>query len=614
VAVDDRDDRERDEHRHRRDRRRDQLDGERALERELLVRLLLLDVLVADADELQLRQQSQRDHQHAPEAVVGSRQQRGQHEPPKQAEPAEPNVEGAVDQYAAGRIAPQRQAARVDASRIGSIVGRAQHRGDRSDGITFTSLVRRPNVLLVVLDAVRRDALEPYGPPAGTTPAIADLARRGCALPDAYATSSWTLPSHASMFAGLLPRRLGLGQPPDGSPQGARPAFREASRRLLTSVLAAGGYDTRGFSANLWASAQVGLDIGFERFHYAVPERGGRIEAMMGDGRRARLAWALEGLRARSDNGAGELGRALRASIAGWSGRPTFWFVNVCECHSPCLPPRPWNDLAPRERVRAAFDARRYMNFEALCLYVAGRREIPEEAMEQMRHLYARAIAYADGWIADLLDALERRGILDETLVIVTADHGENFGEHGLIGHGFAVNQELINVPLVTAGPGAPSREGAFSLAELPRVIASAAGIEAHPWTEAELPDGVAVSQYDPMGPADHPRVLAFAERWGLDEEAVGRLTAGFTAVTDGRRKVVRRNHDDLLLYDLQDDPGERAPLDPAQANGAFEGLRGALEHPALAAAPAVASDGVAEPSAEERAALERQMKLLGYL
>jgi len=64
--------------------------------------------------------------------------------------------------------------------------------------------------------------------------------------------------------------------------------------------------------------------------------------------------------------------------------------------------------------------------------------------------------------------------------VIVTADHGENFGEHGLIAHGFGVNEELINVPLLTAGPGAPSRNDAFSLAELPRVIASAAGIEAH--------------------------------------------------------------------------------------------------------------------------------------
>jgi arylsulfatase A-like enzyme len=232
-----------------------------------------------------------------------------------------------------------------------------------------------------------------------------------------------------------------------------------------------------------------------------------------------------------------------------------------------------------------------------------------------MRHLYARAAAYMDRWIADVLQALDDRGILDQTLVIITADHGENFGEHGLIGHGFSVNQPLINVPLVVAGPGAPEPDGTFSLAELPRAIAAAAQIEDHPWESTELPPGVAVSQYDAMGPPDHPRVVSFAERWGLDEQAVGRLTASFTSVTDGRRKLVRRNRDELLLYDLRSDPGETSPLDPAGNNGSFAALRAALEHPAVTAqAPAVRDGGSAEPSAEELAALERQMKLLGYL
>jgi arylsulfatase A-like enzyme len=466
-----------------------------------------------------------------------------------------------------------------------------------------------------VLDALRRDAIEPHGAPPGSTPAIAQLARRGSAHPHAYATSSWTLPSHASMFTGLLPRRLGLGQAPDGSPQGARPVFREAAPRLLAPVLAAAGYETRGFSANLWASDHVGLDIGFERFDYAVPDRGGRLEAMLGNGRRAELTWALEGLRSRSDNGAAELGSALRGSIAEWSGRPTFWFVNACECHSPCLPPRPWNDLAPRGRLQAALEARRHLSFESLLLYVAGRHMIPDEAMERMRHLYSRAAAYLDRWVGDVLDALDRRGILDQTLVIVTADHGENFGEHGLIGHGFGVNESLINVPLVMAGPGARDPSGTFSLAALPRTIADAAGIDEPPWETGELPEGVAVAQYDGMGTPDHPKVLSFAERWGLDAQGVGRLTASFTAITDGRRKLVLRNSDELMLYDLDADPGETQPLDPEAADDAFARLRAVLEHPALAeAALPVAAVGGREATGEELEALERQMKLLGYM
>ncbi len=466
----------------------------------------------------------------------------------------------------------------------------------------------------MVLDALRRDAIEPHGAPPGSSPALAELARRGSALPHAYATSSWTLPSHASLFAGLLPRRLGVGQAPEGSPQGARGVIEALRERLLPEVMRAAGYETRAYSANLWASPHAGFDTGFDEFVYAMPDRGGRIEAMLSRGPRASAAWMLEGLRARSDNGAAEIGAALRASIDGWSGRPTFWFANVCECHSPCLPPRPWNDLTAADRTRAAIEARRHLSFEALLLCVAGRSTVPAEALERMRHLYGRAAAYSDSWLADVLEALDRRGILEDTLVIATADHGENFGEHGLVGHGFAVNETLINVPLVIAGPGALASNGAVSLASIPRVVAEAAGIERHPWPTDELPVGLAVSQYDALGPPDHPRVIEFARRWDLDDEAVGRLTASFTAVTDGHRKLVRRNEDELLLYDLERDPGERAPLDPSGVNGSFDDLVAALDHPALASAAGVPASASVASSAAELEALEQQMRLLGYM
>jgi arylsulfatase A-like enzyme len=465
------------------------------------------------------------------------------------------------------------------------------------------------NILLVVLDALRRDAVEPYGAPRGATPAIANLAARGSALPNAYATASWTLPSHASMFTGLLPRQLGLGQPPGGTPKGARGALERVADRVLANVLAKSGYATRGWSANLWASQHAGFDLGFDRFSYVS---GHRVDRLAAEGARARLAWALEGLRARHDDGAAEIGGALREDIASWSGQPTLWFVNLCECHSPYLPPRPWDDLGTATRVRAALDAQRHLSFQSICLFVAGRWQIPDEAFARMRHLYARAAAYLDSWLADVLDALDRRGILDDTLVIVTSDHGENFGEDGLLAHGFSVDQRLIHVPLVMAGPGAISPAGPFSLAELPTVIADAAGLADHPWRR-ELPDGVVVAQYDPMGPPSHPRVREVADRWQIDDVGIDRLTAEFSCATDGRLKLVVRNGAELL-YDLREDPGESAPLDPVGANGGFAALRSALQHPsARATAPSPATQ-VPSASAEELADLERQMKLLGYM
>jgi arylsulfatase A-like enzyme len=473
--------------------------------------------------------------------------------------------------------------------------------------------MKHPNVLLVVLDAARRDALEPYGAPAGSTPAIASLARRGHALPLAYATSSWTLPSHASIFTGLLPSALGLGQAPDRTPAGAKPVLEAAADQLLSGALRDAGYATRGFSANLWASGHAGFDVGFDEFTYVSGGRNERLDALGGGRAGARVAWALEGLRSRADDGAAELGRALRASIAqATAERPSFWFVNLVECHSPYLPPRPWNDLGPAARVRAALDAQRHLSFEAICLYATGARTVPAAALGRMRHLYARAVSYMDAWLGDALAALERRGILDETLVIVTADHGESFGEGGYMAHGFALGEALIHVPLVVAGPGARGREGVFSLAELPGLIAAAAGVRDHPIVHRELPDGIAIAQYDAIGPPDHPRFADFAARFELDAATVARLSTSIACATDGTRKLVVHDDGSKITerrYDLVADPGETVPLD----SGGFDDLAAALERYSRAGELQPAAPR-AEIGDEERAALERQMKMLGYM
>jgi arylsulfatase A-like enzyme len=468
-----------------------------------------------------------------------------------------------------------------------------------------------PNVLLVVLDTVRSDVIELHDA-ASATPTVAELARRGSALPRAYATASWTLPSHASIFTGMLPRQLGLAQAPEGSPQGARTQLARSSERMVGNVLRAAGYGARGWSTNIWASPHAGFGAGFDRLEYVTTGREERMESLLAGGWRARVAWAYEGLRADADDGAAAVRGALIGEIEAWADEPTFWFVNLNECHSPYLPPRPWNDLGPAQRTLAAHEARRYLNFEAICLYATGSLEIPPAALERMRHLYGRAAAYMDSWLADVLEALRRRGILEQTLVIVTSDHGENFGEGGLIAHGFSLDERLIHVPLVMAGPGAVATDRVFSLAELPAVIAQAAGITDHPWTPPHLPDGVAVAQYDAMAAIDDPRVQRFARKWDIDQPALERLCASYTAAVDGTRKLVR-NGEQETSFDLQADPEERHRL-PATASD--QHLRAALDEAAGAAATSEPPrETVAtEASAEELQAIERQMKLLGYM
>lgn len=120
----------------------------------------------------------------------------------------------------------------------------------------------RPNVVVVLLDTARADVFEPYGAARGSTPAIAQLARRGSAAPAMYAPSSWTMPSHAAMFTGLTPRAAGLGGAPGITVADCRPAMERHRRRLLPEVMRRSGYVAKGVSCNLWITEQSGFATG----------------------------------------------------------------------------------------------------------------------------------------------------------------------------------------------------------------------------------------------------------------------------------------------------------------------------------------------------------------
>ena len=427
----------------------------------------------------------------------------------------------------------------------------------------------------------------------------------------AYATAPWTVPSHTAMFTGRLAGELGLDQAPGGDPRSIPAALQPVRDELLGAVLKRAGYRCHGYSANLWLSSHTGLDGGFDEFSYLPSERVLPTE----QGLPARLRWAREGIRARRDAGAAMISAALKDSIASAEpGQPSFWFVNLVECHSPYMPPKPWNDLGALERARAALDSHRHLGFESICLNAAGRDLVPAASIARMRHLYRRAISYMDAWLGDVLGALAAREMLDNTLVLVTADHGESFGENGLLAHGFSVAEQLIHVPLIGAGPGitglvASNTAGAFSLASIPFVIAEAAGIEGHPYTAG---NGVAIARSEAICAPDDERMLRFADRWDLNEGEIARLSTGFTAATDGVSKLVVTDDGRESLIDLVNHRGEQSP---AVAGAGVARLREALAGIALADRPALAAPGPAgDADAETIAVLEQQMKLLGYM
>ncbi len=316
-----------------------------------------------------------------------------------------------------------------------------------------------PNILLIVLDTVRRTNLGMYGYHRATTPHLDRRVREGTLFAHALATAPWTLPSHASLFTGRSPISLSYGR-----------RQRIAGRpRTIADVLDERGYATAGFAANLlYASWESGFAGGLRHFddypafsfgvviHHAPLIRVRVVERLV---RSRSLGQVLEALATFSlargalpaDEGRRNATQIVDRFLAwqpGAAGRPFFAFINLFDAHAPYDSPAPY---------RTAFDEGR-------------------QAMDR----YDGAIAYLDAEVARLLDSLQARGVLDRTIVVITSDHGEQFGEHGLAGHANSLYLPLLTVPLYIRYPGTVPAghlvQQPVSLRDVPATILSLAG------------------------------------------------------------------------------------------------------------------------------------------
>lgn len=418
-----------------------------------------------------------------------------------------------------------------------------------------------PNVLFLILDTVRASSLGLYGAQRATTPKLDELAKSGTVFDWAFSTAPWTLPSHASMFTGRY----------SSQHTGDWTSPLDARFPTIAEVFSGYGYATAGFTANLVATPRgFGLDRGFSRYEDHRRSLGQIVlSTSLGQAESLRQMWeALVGQRwiggavralarfnfeprySYPDNDP-KVAPEVAASFLRWrrdvGDRPYFAFLNFFDAHGPYDSPARYDTIFGRS--------------------------------DRVLDKYERAIRYLDDELAILFDSLRAEGSLDRTIVILTSDHGEQFGEHGLGWHSNSLYEQLVHVPLFIRYP-AKVPAGArvarqVSLRDLSATMMDLAG----------LPDrrgiaGASLATTWMASGGETSEVLAELSR-AINSDAKNPNSRGdMLAVADDSLHYIRNGDGTFELYAYRRDPREEHDL----AKGPHASLAPAFETRATAA------------------------------
>jgi arylsulfatase A-like enzyme len=380
-----------------------------------------------------------------------------------------------------------------------------------------TQAPRPRNLILISLDTLRADHLGCYGYPEETSPHIDELARQGVLFEQASAPSPWTLPSHASMLTGLYPRSHGVNGWQRAIPK---------ELYTLPEILGEHGFATGGVvNAGVILTSKRGFDLGFESYEVLRP-----ATSVPAGAARSVIVRAMEWLRANK-------------------GEPFFLFVHFYDLHADYKSLPDYGELFPSDYEGPADGTQKQ-----LTRYATGHIEgWGEEEARHLARLYDAGVRQLDDRLGRLFEYLKSEGVWEETLIVLTSDHGEEFLDHGSVDHGRTLYEEQLHVPLVLVGPGVPRGLRVAGNVSLIDIVPSALSMLGLPVPE-DL-EGVDLSRaWREAGawPVERP-MFAEADRW--------------TAMQEGDyKRSVRREHLKLhylhssgakLLFDLSRDPDE---------------------------------------------------------
>ncbi len=446
-----------------------------------------------------------------------------------------------------------------------------------------------PNVILFLIDTLRADHLSCYGHYRRTSPRLDAFAESATLYAAAVSPGAWTPPSHASIFTGTYPSRHGVDR--------THP-YLDSSLTTLPEYLKARGYRTYGVSSNYWIGTATCFDRGFDVFHHSWQLLQAHTNPALERQRRRDPDYAgastprslVERLRAGVnrldaafwryccrpvmdvDKGARRVNRTVLRWMREWERMeaPFFAFVHYMEPHLPYVAPVRFRHRHLNDRYRRRA---RTINQHAL-KFVSGRLAMTDDDFDVLGRLYDGEVSYTDHCIGELLDALHATKLLDRSIVIVTSDHGENLGDHGLMDHMFSVHESIVRAPLIVRYPGGEHTgiEGGLVQTHdlfptIARLTNGANGsganpadalrdqFQARPLPPFGVPREYAISELNEIQPPIHILARRYPD---FDWRVYNR---SLRAVRTPTEKYIRAADGTEELYAVATDPGEQADL-----------------------------------------------------
>ncbi len=498
-------------------------------------------------------------------------------------------------------------------SLLGVVASCGEEPSPGPEDAAFGSPAPRPNVLFIVWDTVRADRLQPYGYDRPTTPRLQELAKSSVVFERAVSGGMWTLPSHSTLFTGLPVKSHGVS---------AKRKWLDHHFSTLAERFQEAGYATYSFSANPFLSVTTNLVQGFETVEHpwdpiwqdAATEHT-RSKFIPGD-RSTNLSPDREDRDLSAVTLLKESGPVQARAFLEWQAnqdRPFFAFLNYMEAHIPRIPSLESRQaLMTPERIQASLELDQ-AHLELLA-FLYGKREYSAEELDILNDVYDAAIRDLDKVTGQLFDEMRKLELLENTIVVLTSDHGENLGEHHLIGHKHSVHNTLLRVPLLIRAPGlSPQRvPEVVSTMDVPCTVLSLAGID-----DPAL--GISKNLFrDPSTPA-------FAELVAITPLSLQRVSEiypdldwqpwvrTFRAVETDELKLILGSDGSRQLFRIQDDPGELHDLAETAATQA-SGLEHTITRWSQSIPPydpdKASEDDTAPEFSEE---LEERLRALGY-